>query len=399
MPPLWPPSILWIDAFGAGVFTMTFAHHLDQWWRRRDRASHLWIALSALGALLVNLSGALIRETDGPPERWLSTINMLGIALALISLFELVRANAGRRASQIRRGLQVACLLPALLYALTGNETLLPLLYALSMAFMLGALGLTLREALAGDVEARVLGLGLCALFATLVYDLASELHVFPRSQGWPILGFSLLYLAATRAQSIRQEREYSELVSLRSELEARVRERTTELETANAHLDRLSRTDLLTGLANRRALIEQVTHWLASRTAADPAGSLVMIDIDHFKQINDYFGHDAGDRVLVQVADALVRSFGEGAMLARWGGEEFIAHLPGAGVERACEQAEAARVAVAGIRAGPADRRALSASFGVAALDAEGGLDRALAEADAALYRAKQSGRNRVVA
>ena len=392
MASLWPPSIIWIDAFGAGVFAMTLAHHLDQWWRRRDKASHLWIAVSALGALMVNLTGTILRgDLGGPPPRWLPTVNMLGVAIALISLFELVRANAGRRASRLRRALEAATLLPALLFATTGNGALVPPLYLLAVAFMLGALALSLRDALTGDVEARVLSIGLCILFAALVYDLLSDLGFLPRMEGWPIVGFSLLYLAATRAQSIRQEREYNELRSLRGELEARVRERTTELEAANAHLDRLSRTDLLTGLSNRRAMLE---HLQAQRD-----GCLLMIDIDHFKQINDQFGHDAGDRALVQTAQALVRSLGAVAVLARSGGEEFIAHLPAATLASALERAEVARHAVAQLRTGPGDERALSASFGVAAVEPGTDAERTLARADAALYRAKNEGRNRVVA
>ena len=388
MSSFWPPSIAWVDAFGAGVFAFTMAHHLDQWWRRRDKSSHLWIALSALGALMVNLTGAIIRENT-EPGRAISTINMLGVAVALLSLFELVRANAGRAASPVRRALQAVCLLPALLYAATGSFMLVPMLYLLSVGFMLVAMAESLRDAFSGDVEARVLGIGLCVLFAALVYDLLSALAFIPRMEGWPIVGFAILYLAATRAQSIRQEREYAELQSLRGELEERVRARTAELEEANAHLDRLSRTDLLTGLFNRRAMLEHL---------AQPGlgGSLVMVDVDHFKQINDRFGHDAGDRALVEAGEALLRSFGEGTALARWGGEEFIAHLP-TDMELACERAEFARREVARLRAGPGGEHALSASFGVALL--EGDLERALGAADAALYRAKNGGRNRVVA
>ena len=382
------PSIAWIDAFGAGIFAFTLVHHLDQWWRRRDKASHLWIALSALGALLVNLTGAAIRDLHAPPGRWLTTLNMLGVAIALTSLYELVRAPGMREATLVRRVLQAITLLPALLYAFTGTITFQPLLYLMSVGFLVGALVLSLRDALHGDIEARVLSVGLCALFATLLYDLASELHLVPRYPGWPILGFVLLFLAATRAQSIRQEREYRELRSLRGELEERVRERTTELEAANAHLDRLSRTDLLTGLFNRRAMNEAL--------AAGGGGCLVMIDIDHFKQINDDFGHDAGDRALVQAAQALTRSLGADAVLARWGGEEFIAQLPGCALAEAVARAERARLAVAELRTGPADERPLSASFGVAAIGSD--LTRAHAEADAALYRAKREGRNRVV-
>ena len=394
----WPLPIEWIDAFGAGVFSITLVHHLDLWWRRRDRPSHLWIAVSALGALMVNLTGAILRNSAGPPGRLVGSLNLLAAALAVLSLFELVQANTGRRTGLVRRVLQMACFLPALLFAATGIESFIPMLYVLALAFLISALVTTLRGAFSGDSESQSLGIGLCALLLTLVYDLASELGALPRQEGWPILGFCLLYVAATRAQSIRQEREYSELVSLRGDLENCVRVRTTELETANAHLDQLSRTDQLTGLANRRSLIDQVSHTLQSLSVGRRAGSLIMIDIDHFKQINDYFGHDAGDQVLVQVASALVRSLGERTIIARWGGEEFMVYLPDCDLEAACSQAEMARGAVAQVNAVADDRRALTASFGVAEIGADGNFERAAMAADTALYRAKHEGRNRVI-
>lgn len=354
--------------------------------------------MSALGALMVNVSGAIFRNIEGPPDRLLVSANMLGIALALVSLFELVQAGSNKRAGQVRRVLQGACFLPIVFFAATGNEIMVPILYLLSLAFMCGALLLSLRSAFFGDNEARTLSIGICVLFVTLVYDMASELGALPRQEGLPILGFSLLYLAATRAQSIRHEREHSELVSLRSDLENRVRVRTTELEAANAHLDRLSYTDQLTSLANRRSLIEQVGRALQLCSKRGQAGSIVMIDIDHFKQINDQFGHDAGDRVLVQVSAALVQSFGDGNVIARWGGEEFIVFLPGCELEGACNQAEIARRAVAGGRTMEDGSKALTASFGVAEIGADCDFENALAAADAALYRAKHAGRNRVV-
>lgn len=388
---LWPLPIVWIDAFGAGVFTMTLVHHLGLWWQRRNRTSYLWIALSALGALMVNLSGLVLRGAQGPPDRFLTSINLFGVALALVSLFELVRSIADKRAGYLRRALQVACIAPVVLYATTGIELLLPLLYALSLAFMVGALLLTLRKSFSDDPQARTLSIGLCALFVTLTYDMASELGLLPRQEGWPVLGFTLLYLAATRAQSLRQLSEHNELLLLRNQLEERVRVRTRELEAANARLDRLSHTDPLTGLPNRRALIEQVGQ------ALQDGGALVMIDIDHFKQINDDFGHDAGDEILRRVAQVLAENFGEHSLIARWGGEEFIAWLPGCRAADAREHAEVARRAVAAIQTRQNHRQTLTASFGVAEVAPGTDFESAVSAADAGLYQAKRDGRNRV--
>ncbi len=395
MPALWPLPIVWIDAFGAGVFTMTLVHHLGLWWQRRNRTSHLWIGLSALGALMVNLTGLILRGAQGPPDRFLTSINLFGVALALVSLFELVRSIAGKRAGYLRRVLQVACIAPVVLYATTGIELLLPLLYALSLAFMVGALLLTLRKSFSDDSQAQILSIGLCALFVTLTYDMASELGMLPRQEGWPVLGFTLLYLAATRAQSLRQLSEYNELLQLRNQLEERVQVRTRELEAANARLDRLSRTDPLTGLPNRRGLIEQVGQAMQDGRMVRHPGALVMIDIDHFKRINDDFGHDAGDEILRQVAAVLAGTFGEHGLIARWGGEEFIAWLPGCPGVDACQHAEAARRAVAAIETRQKLRQALSASFGVAEVMRGADFDSAVSAADAALYQAKRDGRD----
>jgi len=122
----------------------------------------------------------------------------------------------------------------------------------------------------------------------------------------------------------------------------------------------------------------------------------LVLIDIDHFKTVNDTYGHQAGDRVLAGLAE-LVRQHVRGQdLLGRWGGEEFLLVCRDTGQTQALAIAEKLRALVAGH-----DFHGLriTASFGVAAMDTERPLDQLFAAADAALYRAKSEGRNRVVA
>ena len=163
---------------------------------------------------------------------------------------------------------------------------------------------------------------------------------------------------------------------------------------------EQLSRTDPLTGLANRRhfsARLEACA--LEARRTGAPL-SLLVLDLDHFKRINDAHGHDVGDDCLVQFAVRLQASLaGPGVSLARLGGEEFAALLPGATPAQAALRAEALRDSLAQAPLAPRghDQR-LTVSIGVAGLDAgrQEGADLFRA-ADRAMYRAKSEGRDRV--
>ena len=195
-----------------------------------------------------------------------------------------------------------------------------------------------------------------------------------------------------------------------RRELQLRemVRERTnqlqasdTELRRANDELRRLSYTDPLTGLGNRRRLFEalelQCRH---SHEAQRPLG-LLLIDLDHFKVINDTHGHIAGDLCLQSVARALLASLPGGSVAARYGGEEFCVVLPGMDLDTVLAVAEGVRAAlqamppIDGLASGPAVTSSIGAVSqvpnGIACADI------LLSLADGALYRAKANGRNRV--
>jgi diguanylate cyclase (GGDEF)-like protein len=150
------------------------------------------------------------------------------------------------------------------------------------------------------------------------------------------------------------------------------------------------SRIDPLTGLLNRRGLDERFGAELARAAREERPLSVVAIDIDHFKRINDTHGHDAGDRALARLASTLSEQTRGADLTARVGGEEFLIVLPGTGAERAHEFAERLRVVVD-------EHLPFTISAGVAAAD-EPTTAFALTEAaDVALYAAKRGGRNRV--
>lgn len=168
---------------------------------------------------------------------------------------------------------------------------------------------------------------------------------------------------------------------------------RQAHLEREQAHLQQAALQDPLTGLANRRALNGELVQQVTRSQASGQPLSLVILDLDHFKQVNDTHGHALGDQVLAELATLMQRRTRAGDLPARWGGEEFVWLLPGAGEETAGRAAERLRVAVAGH---PFVCGRLTISLGIATLRPGEDARSLFARADAALYQAKQSGRNR---
>jgi two-component system cell cycle response regulator len=196
----------------------------------------------------------------------------------------------------------------------------------------------------------------------------------------------------------LRKPCEPTELLA-RVQAAARVKRLQDELRQRNQELDLISRTDALTGLRNRRHVEEYLARLVSlARRNAEPIAVLI-IDIDHFKSVNDGHGHDAGDAVLREVADRMVRSVRLEDMVGRWGGEEFLVVLPNTGADGAAELAERLRRMVADepCQLGDGGSIQVTISVGCAAslMDDAGTLVRS---ADVAMYRAKESGRNRVV-
>jgi len=190
-------------------------------------------------------------------------------------------------------------------------------------------------------------------------------------------------------------EQRNTELASAMDEL----RRSRDEIEVRSAELERLATTDPLTGVANRRTFLERLDVAIEQARSESTPLSCIMSDIDHFKRVNDTYGHPAGDAVICAVASALSAACREQDLVARFGGEEFVVLLPGLGAEEAFEVAERVRIVIIALASGddlPVPQ--LSASFGVAVLAKDLGEATDLVDAaDRALYVAKQSGRNRV--
>jgi len=172
------------------------------------------------------------------------------------------------------------------------------------------------------------------------------------------------------------------------------------ELKHETARAEELARTDFLTGLANRRAFYEQGERELQSLVHGARPAAVAMFDIDHFKSINDRFGHAGGDAAIRALADAIRAHLRASDIAGRLGGEEFALLLPDASLEAARAVAERIRAAAESLLVEHEGQRIrFTTSGGVAALGDDATLDAWIARADAALYQAKQGGRNHVVA
>ncbi|UCH46576.1 MAG: GGDEF domain-containing protein [Betaproteobacteria bacterium] len=194
------------------------------------------------------------------------------------------------------------------------------------------------------------------------------------------------------------------ELDEHRSQLEILVAARTAALVEANRKLQQLALTDPLTGVANRRKLDEVLELELLRAQRHQTQLAVMLCDVDHFKQYNDYYGHTAGDKCLRAVAEVISATFKRaGETCARYGGEEFAVVLPSVTDVQAAERAEMARQAVWDLdlehRTSSISRR-VTMSIGVAvkSVDRPETVQQIVERADEALYRAKKRGRNRIV-
>ena len=167
-----------------------------------------------------------------------------------------------------------------------------------------------------------------------------------------------------------------------------------SEMQDEKAHLEGEASTDPLTKALNRRSFLRM----LGLSVVSDEPFSLIMFDIDHFKSINDTYGHDVGDAVLREISQLMRDNIRENDTLARWGGEEFMVLSAKSNMKRSMRVAERLRQAVAEFSFTGVPRQ-ITSSFGVAVhVFGESG-EELVKRADEALYEAKETGRNKVVA
>lgn len=189
-----------------------------------------------------------------------------------------------------------------------------------------------------------------------------------------------------------RLMRETRRLIGRSDRAEREMNALNTQLHTLAQQLEYRATHDALTGALNRGAVID-----CSVKALRELGAVMIVLDIDHFKRVNDQFGHPVGDSVIKGIVTCLRRIVGESGAIGRVGGEEFTVLIPGGALQEGLQLAEAMRAAIAAHVFDAPVERSITASFGVSASPPGTDFDTAYGLADAALYCAKRAGRNRV--
>ena len=227
---------------------------------------------------------------------------------------------------------------------------------------------------------------------ATMAFSI--QPHTWQRPGFWVLAFFAgvVLVLAAARLR-------FRQLEKRAGELHRQVEAKTRELKLQAEEFERQARIDQLTGLANRRAFDEWLAREYHQAKAAGHDLSLVIMDLDHFKDVNDRYSHVIGDRVLRVIADVLRQHTRHGDQAARWGGEEFTLTFHNGDSRQAAAVAERIRRTIETLDFSDiAPGLTMTASFGLSDTRSADSYEALLRQADQALYRAKTGGRNRIV-
>ena len=187
----------------------------------------------------------------------------------------------------------------------------------------------------------------------------------------------------------------YSKWANLMKNYQSELTELNDLLEVENRKYERLASIDTMTQLYNRQKFYELFVSEYKTMLQRENHMSLIMIDIDHFKVINDTYGHNTGDKVIIEIAHILQEELRHVDILCRWGGEEFLALLPAASMDQAIAIAEKIRKKIASSEI-IADK-SITASFGVTQIKEHDMVEDSVSRADEALYISKEAGRNQV--
>lgn len=185
----------------------------------------------------------------------------------------------------------------------------------------------------------------------------------------------------------------YSNWVVLMKEYQDELSEINALLKNQNKEYETIASTDTLTGLYNRYKFSELFMSSFVSMSQRDNDMSLIILDVDNFKQVNDTYGHNIGDKTLVQISHALLKTLRNIDVVCRWGGEEFVVLLPTASLDNAVYLAEKIRVYIEQLDIDVVKH--VTASFGVAQVLQTDEMQGVISRADKALYIAKESGKN----
>lgn len=382
--------VIFVLGIGVGIASIYgFAGQFlwPDWVEWSNRALSTGIAISGIVGPLFTRAFLDTRTRAPRWHRWLGAVAWLHLVVLGIALFAPLRLSMQAMSTTTMLG--CAAMLGAGIFCALHRVPGARLFVFAWAALLLGGVLMALRN------------FGLLPTNALTLYgmQIGSALEML-------LLSFAL----AARFNQLKREKEEAQAETLASQqrlvqtlqqhervLEERVAERTEALASANARLSELALHDALTGLANRAALYARLESALdGARVHARPVG-LLMIDLDGFKAVNDRLGHEAGDRLLVAVAERLVRTVRFNDLVARLGGDEFVLLIEALESRAQAQQlAEAVLAAIAAPFALGGEIAQVGASIGIAS-GSDGDGDDLLRRADRAMYAAKAAGRGSV--
>ncbi len=376
------------------LFTGFGLYHLYLFRRNRQLRTYLWYGLLALDVSVYTfLSSQLRYHLDWPFELY-EKIEFAAIYLVPALFIQMLLSLLALPVGLLLR-LYQGCFVVFSLLALwlPGMEILYRTLLVwefLCLPVLLWVPWVIVRAARAGNQEARTAMVGLAIFTATGINDILIDLAGLGTPRLLPV-GFVAIMLSMVISLANR-------FTTVLNNLESEVAEQTAELRTANEKLAAVASEDPLTGLLNRRGFLSVAAGELQRFQRTGREFSVILGDLDFFKQINDQHGHACGDFVLREVATLLRQRVREIDILARWGGEEFILIVPETSAAGAAALADTLRDSVASheFRFG-ALAMAVTMTVGVATFRAGETLEQCVARADQALYRGKEGGRNRI--
>ena len=350
-----------------------------------DRLQQMRLAQSGLANLLMLGCVGMIHLLDAnglTAHGWVWPWTLCSVG-GMVAIFALIRSGRTLRWSDPSLTLQqmyYAVLCAAAAYCLLGAEraVVIPIL---AVVLMFGMFGMTPRQ---------VLGVG---LYTLVLFGSASAYWTQAAEAGRPREPELARFIMVTIVMA-----GVMVLTSRLYQMRERSREQRQALTAALQRIRVLASRDELTGCLNRRAMLERMGEEALRSARADESMCVALIDLDHFKHLNDTYGHGVGDRVLRGFADVVRGRLRETDLFARWGGEEFLVLLLGtdlartrAGVQRLIDSVAATRFD------GLPDGTVVTCSVGIAQHRAGEGVPEVIQRADVALYEAKSAGRNRL--
>lgn len=415
--------ILAMECMVFGCLMIVAMHHLILFLQRKKNKSDLYFSLlCCLTALRLSVMGErfLIRFIPWISAEACSKLGYIPayicMPILVIFLKEIFKEEIPDRLIKImKKSVVIFTVLVLVLPNKVYDIGIIPL-NIVNILIQLYILSIMIKAALGHRKEAYIVLLGGIPVILATINDVLMDYGVLQTTQmlSFGILSFVLSqsYLLAkgfgdafhqAERLAVENENMVTEIQILNTDLEKTVEERTKKLEEANCALHKLSMMDGLTGIANRRSFDVFIREEWDKMQANGATLSLLLIDVDYFKNYNDYYGHVAGDDCLVKIARALAscaRRTGE--LVARYGGEEFVVVLPSTNEDQAAAVGEKMRRTIEELHIDHEDSdvsQQVTISIGIATTTskATSTLEKFLETADEALYVAKNRGRNQI--